>query len=229
MTRHAVASVCLIAAVLLACPRAQADDALYEAAKKEGQVVWYTSLIVNQAVRPLVDAFNKKYPGVEVKYARGDLRAECHQGHQRSTRRQGRGRRVRWHRHHGAVAQGRLGRAIHAVGGEQISVSAARSRWPLERLGGLFPHPRRQHAAGRRRRDQDGAGPAQSEMAGQDCLEHRTVVGRAGLCRLRPADHGRRQGHGIPARARQAGHRQCRRHQPRHSRSGDSRASTPLR
>ena len=72
MTRHAVASVCLIAAVLLACPRAQADDALYEAAKKEGQVVWYTSLIVNQAVRPLVDAFNKKYPGVEVKYARGD-------------------------------------------------------------------------------------------------------------------------------------------------------------
>jgi len=69
---RAVASVFLIGAVLLACPRAQADDALYEAAKKEGQVVWYTSLIVNQAVRPLVEAFNKKYPGVEVKYARGD-------------------------------------------------------------------------------------------------------------------------------------------------------------
>ena len=72
MTRRAVASISLIAAVLLACPRARADDALYEAAKKEGQVVWYTSLIVNQAVRPLVEAFNKKYPGVEVKYARGD-------------------------------------------------------------------------------------------------------------------------------------------------------------
>ena len=72
MTRHAVASVFLIAAALLAGPRAQADDALYEAAKKEGQVVWYTSLIVNQAVRPLVEAFNKKYPGVAVNYARGD-------------------------------------------------------------------------------------------------------------------------------------------------------------
>jgi len=72
MMRRAVASVLLIAAVLLACPHAQADDALYEAAKKEGHVVWYTSLIVNQAVRPLVEAFNKKYPGVEVKYARGD-------------------------------------------------------------------------------------------------------------------------------------------------------------
>ena len=54
-------------------PRARAaDSALYEAAKREGTVVWYTSLIVNQAVRPLVEAFEKKYPGVTVKYARGD-------------------------------------------------------------------------------------------------------------------------------------------------------------
>jgi ABC-type Fe3+ transport system substrate-binding protein len=65
--------ILLAAAVLLACRAAQAaDDTLYEAAKKEGEVVWYTSLIVNQAVRPLVDAFSKKYPGVTVKYARGD-------------------------------------------------------------------------------------------------------------------------------------------------------------
>jgi ABC-type Fe3+ transport system substrate-binding protein len=49
-----------------------ADSALYEAAKKEGEVVWYTSLIVNQAVRPLVEAFGRKYPGIEVKYARAD-------------------------------------------------------------------------------------------------------------------------------------------------------------
>src|ERR1700681_2095161 len=71
--RRALARVFVIAAALLACSHAPAgDDALYEAAKKEGQVVWYTSLIVNQAVRPLVEAFNKKYPGIEVKYARGD-------------------------------------------------------------------------------------------------------------------------------------------------------------
>src|SRR5436190_6977911 len=49
-----------------------ADPALYEAAKKEGEVVWYTTLIVNQAVRPLIEAFNRKYPGVEVKYTRAD-------------------------------------------------------------------------------------------------------------------------------------------------------------
>jgi ABC-type Fe3+ transport system substrate-binding protein len=70
---RAVARVLLVAVVLLACPPARAaDNALYDAAKKEGEVVWYTSLIVNQAVRPLVDAFTKKYPGVDVKYARGD-------------------------------------------------------------------------------------------------------------------------------------------------------------
>jgi ABC-type Fe3+ transport system substrate-binding protein len=52
---------------------AKADEAaLYQAAKAEGQVVWYTTLIVNQAVRPLVDAFQKKYPGVEVKFNRAD-------------------------------------------------------------------------------------------------------------------------------------------------------------
>jgi ABC-type Fe3+ transport system substrate-binding protein len=63
----------LLASFLLACPRVYAaDDALYDAAKKEGQVVWYTSLIVNQAVRPLIAAFNKKYPGITVKYSRAD-------------------------------------------------------------------------------------------------------------------------------------------------------------
>jgi ABC-type Fe3+ transport system substrate-binding protein len=72
-THRAIACVSSVAAALLACPPAwAADSALYDAAKKEGEVVWYTSLIVNQAVRPLVDAFSKKYPGVEVKYARGD-------------------------------------------------------------------------------------------------------------------------------------------------------------
>jgi len=49
-----------------------ADPALYEAAKREGEVVWYTTLIVNQAVRPLIEAFNKRYPGIDVKYVRAD-------------------------------------------------------------------------------------------------------------------------------------------------------------
>jgi ABC-type Fe3+ transport system substrate-binding protein len=33
-------------------------------------VVWYSTLIVNQIVRPIVDAFEKKYPGISVHYAR---------------------------------------------------------------------------------------------------------------------------------------------------------------
>ena len=55
-----------------ASPGQAADAALYQAAKKEGEVVWYTALIVAQAVRPLVAAFNRKYPGIEVRYSRAD-------------------------------------------------------------------------------------------------------------------------------------------------------------
>jgi iron(III) transport system substrate-binding protein len=49
-----------------------ADAAMVAAAKKEGQVVWYTSLIVNQVVRPMKAAFEKKYPGIELQYTRAD-------------------------------------------------------------------------------------------------------------------------------------------------------------
>jgi iron(III) transport system substrate-binding protein len=48
-----------------------ADAALVEAARKEGRVVWYTTLIVNQFVRPLTEAFEKKY-GIKVDYVRAD-------------------------------------------------------------------------------------------------------------------------------------------------------------
>ena len=37
---------------------------LIEGAKKEGQVVWYTTMNVSQS-KPVVDAFQKKYPFVE--------------------------------------------------------------------------------------------------------------------------------------------------------------------
>ncbi len=44
------------------------DSNLIDAAKKEGEVVWYTTLVVTQIVRPLVQAFEKKYPGIKVSY-----------------------------------------------------------------------------------------------------------------------------------------------------------------
>ncbi len=48
-----------------------ADQALIDAAKKEGQVVWYTVQIVNQLVVPMAAAFKKKY-GIDVKYVRAN-------------------------------------------------------------------------------------------------------------------------------------------------------------
>jgi len=71
--RHLACAVTL--AIALATPslaNAADNNALYHAARKEGEVVWYTTLIVNQAVRPVIDAFGKKYPGIEVKYVRAD-------------------------------------------------------------------------------------------------------------------------------------------------------------
>jgi ABC-type Fe3+ transport system substrate-binding protein len=71
MKIESIVAVTLAAALSMRGPAGAADAALVAAAKKEGQVVWYTSLIVNQAVRPLIKAFEDKY-GVSVRYARAD-------------------------------------------------------------------------------------------------------------------------------------------------------------
>ena len=73
MTRVRLLGVAFAIVVALAARNAAAADAaLIEAAKKEGQVVWYTTLVVNQIVRPLKDAFEKKYPGITLQYTRAD-------------------------------------------------------------------------------------------------------------------------------------------------------------
>lgn len=63
----------VLAALLLArgaAVAAEPDPALVAAAMKEGQVAWYSTLIVNQIVRPMTEAFEKKYPGIKVAYSR---------------------------------------------------------------------------------------------------------------------------------------------------------------
>jgi ABC-type Fe3+ transport system substrate-binding protein len=45
---------------------------LVDGAKKEGKLTFYTTLIVEQVVRPLKDAFEKEYPFVQVEYFRGN-------------------------------------------------------------------------------------------------------------------------------------------------------------
>ena len=70
-TRLAISAL-LGTALMAALPVRAADRALIEAAKKEGKVAWYTTLIVNQAIRPLQQAFEQKYPGVRLEYSRAD-------------------------------------------------------------------------------------------------------------------------------------------------------------
>lgn len=41
-------------------------------ARREGTVVIYSGMIVNQLLRPLTEAFHRKYPFIDIKYWRGD-------------------------------------------------------------------------------------------------------------------------------------------------------------
>jgi ABC-type Fe3+ transport system substrate-binding protein len=89
VTRRAALAFASAAGVVLAANRARAvsagDIATYkgadrnalilEGARADGKVVFYSGMIENQALRPLTDAFKKKYPFVAVEYWRGDSRA----------------------------------------------------------------------------------------------------------------------------------------------------------
>ena len=48
-----------------------ADQALIDAAKKEGQVTWYTVQIIQQIVRPIAEGFERKY-AIRVDYVRAN-------------------------------------------------------------------------------------------------------------------------------------------------------------
>jgi len=52
--------------------RADRQKVLIEGAKKEGKISWYTTLIVDQVVRPVKDAFEKEYPFLQVEFFRGN-------------------------------------------------------------------------------------------------------------------------------------------------------------
>ena len=69
--RKLAVAVCGLLASALAIPAAEIDPQLIARAKKEGQLTYYTDLIVEQVVRPLVAAFEKKY-GIKVAFSRGD-------------------------------------------------------------------------------------------------------------------------------------------------------------
>ncbi|HWG03640.1 MAG TPA: extracellular solute-binding protein [Beijerinckiaceae bacterium] len=52
-------------------PAQAADQAMIDAAKKDGSLTWYTSQIIDQFARPAAEAFEKKY-GIRVDYLRAD-------------------------------------------------------------------------------------------------------------------------------------------------------------
>jgi iron(III) transport system substrate-binding protein len=47
-------------------------EKLIAGAKREGQVTYYSAMIVNQALRPLTAAFQKKYPFIKMTFWRAD-------------------------------------------------------------------------------------------------------------------------------------------------------------
>src|SRR5437868_8856612 len=70
--RNVVAGVAVaLGSIMMNSPATAGEAELYEAAKKEGEVVWYTALLQNQLVRPMAAAFEAKYPGIKVTIAGG--------------------------------------------------------------------------------------------------------------------------------------------------------------
>jgi ABC-type Fe3+ transport system substrate-binding protein len=63
-------ALCLGSLLFISSARAT-DQALVDAAKKEGEVTWYTTLTIDQLARPLAEAFEKKY-GIKVNVNRTD-------------------------------------------------------------------------------------------------------------------------------------------------------------
>ena len=61
----------LVAALLMRGPAGAQEQALVDAAKREGSVTWQTALIIDQLSRPAAEAFQKRY-GVKVEYVRAN-------------------------------------------------------------------------------------------------------------------------------------------------------------
>jgi ABC-type Fe3+ transport system substrate-binding protein len=60
-----------VSVYLVGAPAVAANDALIAAAKKDGEVVWYTTQVMNQLVRPIIAAFEKTY-AIKVQALRAD-------------------------------------------------------------------------------------------------------------------------------------------------------------
>src|SRR5882672_12449515 len=71
VTKLAAFGAFAIIANATSAPAAEISPELIAKARQEGQVTYYTDLIVDQIVRPLTTAFEAKY-GIKVAFTRGD-------------------------------------------------------------------------------------------------------------------------------------------------------------
>jgi len=71
MTRWTRVLSCIAAFLIAAGTAHAASQGLIDAAKREGRVTWYTTLLVDDASGPLAAAFEKKY-GIDVDFVRRD-------------------------------------------------------------------------------------------------------------------------------------------------------------
>ena len=85
---------------------------LLEGARKEGKITWYTSLIIDQVVRPVKEAFEKKYPFIQIEPFRGNSGADRAKNVRRVS---GQALRSRHHRRHGDRADGAKRAATSSV------------------------------------------------------------------------------------------------------------------
>lgn len=61
-----------LALFILGAPAPAADADLVARAQREGQVRWYTTLLAEDAVRPLLAAFKRRYPAIAVEFVRAN-------------------------------------------------------------------------------------------------------------------------------------------------------------
>jgi len=69
LTRIVTAAAIAAGLAALSGPAGAVDQKMIDAAKKEGALTWYSTLIINQAVRPMAEAFEKKY-GIKIAFSR---------------------------------------------------------------------------------------------------------------------------------------------------------------
>jgi hypothetical protein len=163
------------AASYSACAHAD-EAALYRAAKAEGKVVWYTTLIYDTAVRPLIAAFEKTYPGVHVEFSRADSVPTALKILQR---RQTAGRRLRRHGNGGAADPRRRRGEIRAPNDADYpaQLKDPNGYWRSFILYFLTPAV-----------NTDQVSPSERPRAAQDLLDPKWKARSPGTRRHRPAE-----------------------------------------